>query len=190
MEILDTSGFALINNIDIDGDGTNEFTTNGSSGEARLIPTMQNRVLARAATLPDLGRSAVDVGRDFTISSSLGGGLNWSGLNERVNASDDGGSSLYMCNGRGPIGEPPVCVTSLSLLENSFVGLEFQIQGETHYGWIEIIPIFDSNQHHTRIAAWAYEDQPNTAILTGAIPEPSPGLLVILALTGLLRRTR
>ena len=189
-EILDISGLSLINNIDLDRDGSNEFTTNGSSGEARLIPTMGNRVLARSAVLPDLGQSAVAVGRDFSIGANPLGGLNWFGLEDRVNASDDGGSSLYMCDGRGPVGEPPVCVTSLNLTVNSFVGLEFQIQGETHYGWMEIIPIFDSNQHHTRIAAWAYEDQPNTSILAGAIPEPSSILLVITGLATLLRRHR
>jgi len=63
------------------------------------------------------------------------------------------------------------------------------IGGETHYGWVFIQtfpPVVGG-----RILEWAYESEPGVGIMAGAVPEPSAGLLILLA-TGatLLRRRR
>jgi hypothetical protein len=63
---------------------------------------------------------------------------------------------------------------------NAFVGVEFEIEGETHYGWVQ----FDNPNpiYGGYVTGFAYETEPNTAIEAGAIPEPSTIGLFIMGL--------
>jgi hypothetical protein len=74
-----------------------------------------------------------------------------------------------------------------------FLGVSFQLDGQTHYGWIELA-INPSTLTGTLIEG-AYESDPNTPIITPqAIPEPSSLGLGLLALgavgVGALHRSR
>ena len=69
-----------------------------------------------------------------------------------------------------------------------YLGVEFEISGATHYGWLEI----ESASQFTRVLVhrWAYESEPGIGIIAG-IPEPGSGVLGVLASAFLLaRRTR
>lgn len=188
-EIFDNVGGVLFNNIDLDQDGEIDFFTTSQGGEASLVPTGDNRVLGVPATGLDLGAYGVGLPSNYEIDFNTPQGLVWRGLDDRINQFDPGGVSLFMCNGRGPVGEPPICITSLSRVNSSFVGLEFLQDGETHYGWVEIAPRFRLN-HHARVVSWAYESEPGVPIMAGAIPEPSSVLLTLLGVPFLLRRRR
>ena len=54
-------------------------------------------------------------------------------------------------------------------VEEGLLGLSFQIEDETHYGWIRLCGTGDAR---FILQDWAYESEPNTAIVAGAIPEP------------------
>lgn len=68
-----------------------------------------------------------------------------------------------------------------------YLGIEFLIDGQVHYGWMDL----DNYQwNQTEIHGWAYETEPGKSILAGAIPEPSIPLLAVGAAGLLLKRRR
>lgn len=66
--------------------------------------------------------------------------------------------------------------------QTAFMGAQFQISGETHYGWVRIDCTFPLGG---TILDYAYESNPDQAIIAGAIPEPST-LMLMLAAAGVL----
>ncbi len=73
-------------------------------------------------------------------------------------------------------------------MENAYMGLRFEIDGNTHYGWMNLWVLQASNNGALR--KFAYEDEPDTPI--PIIPEPSTlGLFGLAALAlALSRRSR
>ncbi len=69
-----------------------------------------------------------------------------------------------------------------------YLGLEFDISGDTHYGWVEV----ESSEffQFVRVHRWAYESEPGVGILAGQIPEPSGIALVLAGVLLALRRVR
>lgn len=49
--------------------------------------------------------------------------------------------------------------------KRGYLGVRFQISGDTHYGWIQFAA--DEDVKNGRIVDWAYEDQPDTPIKAG-----------------------
>jgi hypothetical protein len=73
-------------------------------------------------------------------------------------------------------------------LESGYLGLEYQQNGHTFYGWANVgapAPIFNGGW----IYNYAFETSPDTPILAGQIPEPSSGALA-LALVSMLCLSR
>jgi hypothetical protein len=72
---------------------------------------------------------------------------------------------------RGPLGENG----------NTYIGIEFEIEGSTHYAWVNIALGEEGPQGFEMpvTTSWAYESTPDTAIIAGAIPEPSTGILTV-----------
>lgn len=63
---------------------------------------------------------------------------------------------------------------------NTYIGIAFEAEGSTHYGWVNIAlgemdPVYGFENPIT--TSWAYESTPDTAIVAGAIPEPSTAIL-------------
>ena len=69
-------------------------------------------------------------------------------------------------------------------IDSGYMGLEFDISGQTHYGWARITSVYDSPT--VTIHDWAYETQPGVGIAAGAIPEPSTTALFCLGGLGLI----
>lgn len=165
-------GGEYVQSIDMDGDGIRDFYTS-SSPQLTLIATGINRTLASRAVLPDLGRSVVQLAGGELIGGTPTFG-EFIGLEDRVNQFDRGGASIYYCSGRGPIGQPLECLFSIDVtIPVSYFGVEFQRNGETHYGWISVSFPIISTEHDIVVNGWAYDTAPNQAIIAGAIPEPS-----------------
>ena len=92
--------------------------------------------------------------------------------------------------------------------QNAYMGLEFKINGQTHYGWIQfegfghpsvVFPVYDEAGNIVtyvnipsilggRINSWAYETEPGKPIIAGAVPEPSQTLLLVAGFICLLAR--
>lgn len=49
-------------------------------------------------------------------------------------------------------------------VETAYFGLRFQVDGQTHYGWVQIEEGIDDQS----VLAWAYESTPGVAIAAGA----------------------
>lgn len=67
-------------------------------------------------------------------------------------------------------------VLGLWVNEGAYLGVEFKIGEDTHYGWIEVDTPFLAGGGV--IKAFAYESEPGVPIIAGVIPEPSSALLV------------
>jgi hypothetical protein len=74
-----------------------------------------------------------------------------------------------------------------------YLGVSFDVDESTHYGWIEFShdrtrpdPLNNSLMIH----GWAYENTPDTPISAGVIPEPSTGILTMVGSLGLLLHAR
>jgi hypothetical protein len=72
---------------------------------------------------------------------------------------------------------------------DGFLGVSFEVDGSTHYGWIEFShdrtrsePLNNSLMIHGR----AYESTPDKPIVAGVIPEPSTGILTMVGSLSLL----
>jgi hypothetical protein len=52
--------------------------------------------------------------------------------------------------------------------DNRYLGLQFQINGQTHYGWARLsVRNFNAGEMQVGISSFAYETEPNTAIRAG-----------------------
>jgi hypothetical protein len=66
---------------------------------------------------------------------------------------------------------------------DGYLGVSFEMQGETHYGWIRLshdlyAPAPD--YFNLTIREWAWETESDTPIAAGAVPEPSSALLALI----------
>jgi len=62
--------------------------------------------------------------------------------------------------------------------QTGYMGLQFDADGETHFGWVRMTA-YDEFPGMT-IHGWAYESIPGVGIVAGAVPEPSSSLLVVI----------
>ena len=74
-----------------------------------------------------------------------------------------------------------------SLFEQKYLGFRFEREGALHYGWMALSG-FALYGEEIYVHSWAYESQPDTALVVGQIPEPAvPALLGFAILMGLRR---
>ena len=75
--------------------------------------------------------------------------------------------------------------------QQKYLGVRFERDGAMHYGWVGISGYAYIGQE-IYIHAWAYESEPDTAIIVGQIPEPGAGLLAAISglLVGLRRKRK
>ena len=89
--------------------------------------------------------------------------------------------------GRHDVGCTDVGCLGLWPEQTAYLGVEFLASGSVHYGWVFIdVPFTGINGGTVR--SYAYEDEPNTPIIAGSIPEPSTAVLIGTGTTLLLKR--
>lgn len=116
---------------------------------------------------------------DSAVSSNAGDLL---GVNTIIVSSGFGGSGAP----NDHIGVGP---TQFGDGIRSYLGFTLDIEGDTHYGYVDVT--LTDNSAGGVVHGWAYEDQPDTSITITAIPEPSSGLLLMLSLAVIgMRRCR
>lgn len=79
--------------------------------------------------------------------------------------------------------------------EEAYIGLQFEINGQVHYGWlaVELAPgdhPWNSRPTSSRITGFAYETEAGVPITAGAIPEPAVSLLIAMGTGTLCLRRR
>jgi len=157
-------GFTMLP-LDLDRDGVVDFTIDSSLLQStKVVPGGSNRILALPEPPPDLGSYVhpLQAGEVIFLTSTQGG-LAWVDGNGLVR-----GSTLSAC--AAPFG----CVGPWVGL-TAFAGVEFEIAGAAHYGWIRIAN-FDLGGN---VLDWAYETRPGVPIFAGAVPEPSTWALMM-----------
>jgi hypothetical protein len=152
-----------------------------SGSQFSIIPSSLNAVVAISATPPDMASLAVPLSAGQQIGPDALG-YEW--------VSGSLGSTFTAARDGGIIGQPPLTIGYFTGLASAYVGLQFQTDGQTYYGWARVgAPAIGLN------AGWlydyAYATTPNTPIMAGQVPEPSAVALIILGgAVALFRRNR
>jgi len=153
-------------NLDFDGDGTAEFVVYASGP-----------LSTRGFTIWGLGQNRVwsyhptETWATVAMNSGelIGPGMTspwfeWY-QTEYFPSGDPRGSVFCSCVNIG-------CIGFYAGLDSAYAGLEFQLNGQTHYGWLRVgapMPEFNGGW----IYEYAYDTRPGAAIFAGAVPEPS-----------------
>ena len=73
--------------------------------------------------------------------------------------------------------------------EQKYLGFRFEREGALHYGWMALSG-FSFYGEEIYVYSWAYESEPDTALIVGQIPEPTVPALLGFALWIGMRRGR
>lgn len=162
--------------LDINDDAVIDLVFSGSPSEFECFTEGSNLLLGIPPSPPDTGHYLYPLALGYEIGSSPTAPIEW-------------GTSPYGClfasyqEGAGGW-------TGIGYWreENAdgYLGVQFDIDGSTHYGWVHVINTYGITGE---IVEWAYESNPNTGLQAGVIPEPTT-LLLLLAGTGLLALRR
>jgi len=166
-DIEDVPLFALsgsvFHDLDLDQNGATDVTFRSRASDFSAIPSEPSRILAIPATPPDLGGFVQPLEPGETIGPVVELPLSWENPGE----------------GRlGPIG---LCFTSCMLTgeglvclglftcQNAYMGVEFQVEGLPHYGWVRVDCSL-GGVNGGWVTEYAYETQPGVPIKAGAKP--------------------
>jgi len=179
--------FGSLHPIDLDSNGTMDFTFGLSVSGVGLRTERANRAVITLDPPPNIGGPPYQIVPGYLVGSTLAPSgfdtLLWSSsdfLDGFVSPTDTG---VFM-------GIVQVLSTGSSSSFNGrgFIGAEFESTLGTHYGYLDVEagPGFAG----ITLYGWAYETQPNTPIITGSVPEPSRAVLLIAGAAALLFRRR
>jgi hypothetical protein len=184
--ILQSDLFIIDVPIDMDGNGTIDFTY-GSDASATGIRTEQyNRIIIRLDSPPDIGGPPTPVSLGYLINSTL--------------ASDKGidlffASSNYILGFVAP-DEISYSIITISLSTGSStdfngrgpLGFEFRAEDGIHYGYFDIESRLGFSS--AVLYGWAYESEPGVGILAGQVPEPNMAMCLVTGLGLMMLRRR
>jgi hypothetical protein len=177
--------------IDFNLDGTNDFTFNleiltisGTTYKYSIEPANGQVVVEKISETLRGGGWPLDAGTEISASLIIPGPVEvvWDSSEASLfsySYPSDAEDVFY--GGAFPHRDP------------GYLGISFEVDGSTHYGWIEFShdrtrpdPLNNSLMIH----GWAYETTPGASITAGVIPEPSTGILTIVGSLGLLLHAR
>lgn len=175
---MQTSGFKTVD-FDLDFNGVVDFVLRSNSADFDSIPQGGNSILSIPDTPPDMGAKVLNLDWGEEIGASPTPPADW--------VAPSTTPLFSSCQAEGCIG--------LWLPENGtekgYFGVQFDIDGSTHYGWVYL----DNNWAGLGggdIIEWAYESTADMPILAGAgiVPEPSTFLMLTLGGLGLFLHGR
>lgn len=170
--LLHTDFFAEYYPLDVNGDGTTDFTFAYDFHFIGVRPEGDGRILTWLDPPPNIGGSVAPVPAGFVIGAGSGAGsLQWLGRLPGVPYDSDF-NTLIQCFDAG-------CSGAFAG-QYAYMGVEFQSAGATHYGWVSLS--IASDAPFGAINAWAWETRAGEPIAAGAIPEPSCISLCVLGI--------
>ena len=161
--------------IDLNGDGVPDFNLSSWNGmDINLAPLNNNAIISVPEPPLDLGAFIYAFNQGAPISSSLDPVLVWWGSDGNgppgiVSASNIGSIGYFQGN------------------TDAYAGIRLDVAGSLYYGWIQI---HNFTANWGQISDWAYESNPNTSILAGAVPEPSTWALLMAGAATLFFRCK
>lgn len=145
--------------LDFNGDAVEDALFRSSIADFQVLSTATSRIAGLLEPPPDIGSFAGAFHSDELIGLGLNTPWTW----------NSGLSGLIACTTIGCLGYWGDNI--------DYVGVQFAIGGETHYGWVEVqVPFIGVNGGWVR--SYAYETEPGVAITAGAVPEPATALLL------------
>lgn len=182
----------VVTPLDIDQNGSTDFQLGAIISNAALIrPERSNKLLVRPATPPDLGGSLFPLQDNTMIGlteSPMGLIFISTDLTDGFIAPEDEGFFVSLVSCFAPVGcGGPFYIPVTGELQRLFLGFEFEIENEEHYGYFDISAFPGGG---VALNGWAYESEPGKAITTSFVPEPSLAMMAFLGMTSLLLRRR
>jgi hypothetical protein len=141
--------------IDLTGDGTVNF----------LIQQLQSGYPSNNALLCDAAVGNGVVGDRGRFASALSAGASIGPKQNFVAGGPNGEAMLSVTH--FTTGGTSVVRGFWENVTNRYLGLKFQLAGETHYGWVRVSVLRKANVFSTLVTGYAFETTPNTAIIAG-----------------------
>jgi len=173
--------FGSYHPVDIDSNGTTDFTFGYNPGFVGLRTEAANRLVYTPAPPPNIGGYVASLEPNYTIQSDIiTSSLAWSSsdfVGGFVSPGENAFASIVHALSTG---------SSTDFSGRGSIGIEFASSLGTHYGYIDIDagPGFDG----ITLYGWAYETQPGVPMLAGQVPEPSLSVLLSIGLATLIAR--
>ena len=166
-------GFSIFHDIDMNNDGAVDFVFRAGS-QFDIYSTTGNRSLAIPQGGLDFGSFSIPLAEGFAIGSTLPDPLGWqSSFQPGFPPGYWVGQTLHAANDIGTLGYWQPNITA-------YLGVEFKIQGDMHYGWIRLSTLNVPGVNGGTIHDWAYNSIPGQSILSGQVPEPGTVALFVV----------
>ena len=149
--------------VNLNSDGVDDAFFRNFGQEFAVFSTSTSTIAGIAATPPDQNSFAAAFESGSIIGPSFTNLYTW----------NTGYSGLISCRTFGV--DESYCL-GLWGSKEAYIGVQFDSQGTTHFGWILVDTPFDFGGG--TIKAFAYETEPGKAIFAGSIPEPSGVILI------------
>lgn len=172
--VLSTEVFPTRHDLDLDGNGTTDFTFEAFTS-FRTYSDAGNRSVGVPVGGQDVGSWSIPLLDGFLIGPELPEPLQWAGSFQPIFPPDYWvGQTLHSRNFAGSAGywDPP-----WPEYLRAYVGVEFTIEEATHYGWIQV-EVFAAPGNGGTILDWAFNSVPGQPLLAGQVPEPGTWALL------------
>lgn len=160
--------------LDLNGDGFDDFTFGIDITAVSVQGENNNQYLIVPSPPPNIGGWVAPVTGGTEIGpSSESADIEWYNSNPFYS-----GIVIALSGSGGSV------VLGEFVGQRAYMGVSFDIEGATHYGWIDMY-VSDLGPG-ALIYGWGYETTPITSIMAGAVPEPSTIALLSSGIIGLL----
>ena len=177
--VLWSEFFSVRTPLDMNGDGITDFTFSASVSFIGVRADYDNQYLIWPSGGSNIGGDIEPLLAAFEIGPHSGDDswIDWfgdgKGFDNLITCLE--GSGGYTCVGR-------------FAGQHAYMGVDFAIDGATHYGWIDLLVASDNP--YAEIYGWGYETEPGVSILAGAGAVPEPATSALLVAGGLLLALR
>jgi PEP-CTERM motif len=174
LSVTSTAGDQTLN-LDLDGNSVVDFifTANFNTGTDTVTPQGSNGYIGTSGDVPTPLSMGTIIGGPST-NFQTGSGI----LQQSISGAQ--------------VGPWPVATLPFKPNPSAYLGVEFYIGSDLHYGWVNVNTCtpelggacggVTSSYSNITIDGWAYETTPNTPIAAGAGTVPEPSFLPLLAL--------